>query len=167
MDGFYPVEICSITHDMGGERWSFLLLFLTSAYCNGQIYKFSQNDSLSFEGRKLNNHVFSEFSTKHLVTQCAMECFLQKRCLSFNFAKESRVCQLNDATHNDFPSDFNDDETGYNYHLKDAFHIDPVSTYSNTATNNSIHHFLVSLSVCSFRTLSSNARIIVYNGLIH
>lgn len=95
--------------------------------CNGQIYKFSQNESLSFEGQKLENHVFSEFTTKNLVTQCAMECFHRKRCASFNFAKESHTCQLNDATHADYPGDFKDYRTEYDYHLRDAFYVNPVS----------------------------------------
>ncbi|XP_076098251.1 SCO-spondin-like [Mytilus galloprovincialis] len=96
-----------------------------STYCNGQIYKFSRNETFSHPRKKLNGHIISEFTTKHLVTQCAMECFQNKRCASFNFDQEAHVCQLNDATHIDYPGDFENNNSEFDYHLRGAFSIDP------------------------------------------
>ncbi|VDI01369.1 Hypothetical predicted protein [Mytilus galloprovincialis] len=54
-----------------------------------------------------------------------MECFQNKRCASFNFDQEANVCQLNDATHIDYPGDFENNNSEFDYHLRGAFSIDP------------------------------------------
>lgn len=104
------------------------VLFATFAFCSGQVYKFLRNQTLSYPNHQLKSHVISEFTTKHLVTQCAMECFGHHQCVSFNFAEENHICQLNDATHEDFPNNFDNDSSEYDYHLRESFSVDPVST---------------------------------------
>ncbi|KAJ8306412.1 hypothetical protein KUTeg_016957 [Tegillarca granosa] len=75
-------------------------------------------------GRVLKWHVIQEFSTKFQVTQCAMECFRMPNCKSFNFEKRHKLCQLNNATHVDFPQHFyHENQQEVEYHLKEAFSI--------------------------------------------
>lgn len=90
-----------------------------------KIYEFKTNSSLSHAKKKLYNHGIQTFYTKYQAAQCAMECLKKENCKSFNFLSSGRFCQLNDATHDDYPDDFADDEA--DYHLRDAFSIDPVS----------------------------------------
>ncbi|KAL5016463.1 hypothetical protein ScPMuIL_006052 [Solemya velum] len=88
-----------------------------------KIYEFKTNSSLSHAKKKLSNHGIQTFYTKYQAAQCAMECLKKENCKSFNFLSSGRFCQLNDATHDDYPDDFADDEA--DYHLRDAFSIDP------------------------------------------
>ena len=112
-----------------------LLSISTCVYCqiteiqrDSRIFAFNVNSNLSFYGYELRNHQISNFSTKFMASQCAMECHRNGRCRSFNFASKSRVCQLNDATHEDFPADLINDTstTGNVYYLKEAITISPV-----------------------------------------
>lgn len=113
----------------------FLLLFtyvcgqITEIQRDTRIFAFNVNSNLSYVGHEFRNHQISNFSTKFLATQCAMECHRTPRCQSFNFASKTRQCQLNDATHDDFPDDLaNDSSTaGVMYYLKDAITISSVS----------------------------------------
>lgn len=113
----------------------FLLLFtyvcgqITEIQRDTRIFAFNVNSNLSYVGHEFRNHQISNFSTKFLATQCAMECHRTPRCQSFNFASKTRQCQLNDATHDDFPDDLANDSstTGVMYYLKDAITISSVS----------------------------------------
>lgn len=112
----------------------FLLLFtrvssqITEIQRDSRIYAFNVNSNLSFVGHEFRNHQISNFSTKFMATQCAMECHRTARCQSFNFASKTRQCLLNDATHEDFPEDLANDSstTGTVYYLKEAISINPV-----------------------------------------
>ncbi|XP_069128273.1 SCO-spondin-like isoform X2 [Argopecten irradians] len=87
--------------------------------------RFTRNNELSFPGKVLENHVIKEFSTKFQVTHCAMECFLNIRCQSFNFDASLRSCQLNDASQIEYPQDLKDTSTPTaEYHLRNAFSLD-------------------------------------------
>lgn len=90
-----------------------------------KIYEFKTKSSLSHTKKKLSNHRIQTFNTKYQAVQCAMECLKVEHCKSFNFLASSRHCQLNNATHEDFPDDFEDDDG--DYHLRNSFSIDPVS----------------------------------------
>ncbi|XP_065922172.1 A disintegrin and metalloproteinase with thrombospondin motifs adt-1 isoform X3 [Magallana gigas] len=111
----------------------FLLLFtrvssqITEIQRDSRIYAFNVNSNLSFVGHEFRNHQISNFSTKFMATQCAMECHRTARCQSFNFASKTRQCLLNDATHEDFPEDLANDSstTGTVYYLKEAISINP------------------------------------------
>lgn len=113
----------------------FLLLFtyvcgqITEIQRDTRIFAFNVNSNLSYVGHEFRNHQISNFSTKFFATQCAMECHRTPRCQSFNFASKTRQCQLNDATHDDFPDDLANDSstTGVMYYLKDAITISSVS----------------------------------------
>lgn len=142
----------------------FLLLFMrvssqiTEIQRDSRIYAFNVNSNLSFVGHEFRNHQISNFSTKFLATQCAMECHRTARCQSFNFASKTRHCLLNDATHEDFPEDLANDSstTGIVYYLKEAISINPVKYLDSV--------FLVSNDMChSFKT---NCRQVV-NFIIH
>lgn len=112
----------------------FLLLFtrvssqITEIQRDSRIYAFNVNSNLSFVGHEFRNHQISNFSTKFMATQCAMECHRTARCQSFNFASKTRQCLLNDATHEDYPEDLANDSstTGTVYYLKEAISINPV-----------------------------------------
>ncbi|XP_033738097.1 SCO-spondin-like isoform X2 [Pecten maximus] len=87
--------------------------------------RFTRNNELSFPGKVFENHVIKEFSTKYQVTHCAMECFLNIRCQSFNFDASIRSCQLNDASQIEYPQDLKVTDTPTaEYHLRNAFSLD-------------------------------------------
>ena len=94
------------------------------------IYEFSRRYDLSFPGKVLVGHVFEEFSTKRQVIHCAFECLKSSKCKSFNYELDNFICQLNDATHEEFNSSLVDEENGKRneYHLREAFSIDQVSS---------------------------------------
>jgi hypothetical protein len=113
-----------------------VLLFFTQACAqiteiqrDTRIFAFDVNLNLSFPGHEFRNHQISNFSTKFLASQCAMECHRTARCQSFNFASKTRQCQLNDAIHDDYPEDLINDtrSAGITYYLKDAITISSVS----------------------------------------
>ena len=114
-----------------------------------KIFHFSRQKNLSFDGRQLRNHVFQEFSTKYQVTQCAMECLVAKKCKSFNFGRLLHVCQLNNATHEEFPGDFDNitDADITEYHERDAFSIDDVSTCRRLCSLNVWIYFYLSCAL--------------------
>ena len=96
------------------------------------IYEFSRRYDLSYPGKVLVGHVFEEFSTKRQVIHCAFECLKSSKCKSFNYELDNFICQLNDATHEEFNSSLVDEENGKRneYHLREAFSIDQVSSYT-------------------------------------
>lgn len=91
-----------------------------------KIYEFKTDNSLSRTKKKLSNHGIQAFYTKYQAVQCGMECLKVEKCKSFNFHATDRYCQLNDATHEDFPGDLTDNDIG-DYYLREYFSIDPVS----------------------------------------
>ncbi|OWF34850.1 hypothetical protein KP79_PYT08539 [Mizuhopecten yessoensis] len=122
-----------------------ILLSLLVSVCLGTVSttsqygvikaKFTRNNELSFPGKVFENHVIKQFSTKYQVTHCAMECFLNVRCQSFNFDASIRSCQLNDASQIDYPEDLKNTSTPTaEYHLRNAFSLDSVSTCTNSLT---------------------------------
>lgn len=106
-----------------------LILFLLQVeFVKSRLFEFKTNSNFSFYRRVLKQHVIQEFSTKFQVTQCAMQCFKTPDCKSFNFEQRRKLCQLNNATHVDFPQHFyHDDQLEVEYHLKEAFSIPDVS----------------------------------------
>lgn len=144
----------------------FLLLFtrvssqITEIQRDSRIYAFNVNSNLSFVGHEFRNHQISNFSTKFMATQCAMECHRTSRCQSFNFASKTRQCLLNDATHEDFPEDLANDSstTGTVYYLKEAISINPVKYLDSV--------FLVYNEMCySFETNWRQVLIFYYENL--
>ena len=95
------------------------------------IYEFSRRYDLSFPGKVLVGHVFEEFSTKRQVIHCAFECLKSSKCKSFNYELDNFICQLNDATHEEFNTSLVDEENDKRneYHLREAFSIDQVSSH--------------------------------------
>ena len=108
----------------------FIFVHITSIFCSDvKVYEFTRNVSLSFPGKVLVGHVYEEFSTKRQVIHCAFECLKSKRCKSFNYELSGFICQLNDATHEEFNSSLVEESNGQRneYHLRDAFSIELVS----------------------------------------
>lgn len=121
-----------------GEHLSFhamslnLIILLTIFnFVKPEVFQFSRNVNFTIPNSKLRNHVLQKFETKFQITQCAMECYRNRNCQSFNFGAKGKICELNDATNEDYPQDLLYDDSGLNisYHAKEAFSIDAVSNF--------------------------------------
>lgn len=108
-------------------RWLvliYVLLQLCNVVCSTEYEWIKNAITYPSVDTVLQNHVLKEYTTKHLLTQCAMECLKNVFCMSYNFDSPSKTCQLNDATHVDFPGDVA--ASSFQYFMRDAYTIDPV-----------------------------------------
>ena len=83
------------------------------------------NKSPTRSGKLLSGHVLMEYENIRIVTQCAQKCLQSTNCKSFNFLQDSRKCQLNTATHVQYPDDVTDSRHAQ-YYLRTAFSVDKV-----------------------------------------
>ena len=60
-------------------------------------------------GRKLAGRSFANCSCSSPFL-CSALCMARSRCASFNYAKKSATCQLNDATRHDYPANWRKDD---------------------------------------------------------
>ena len=70
------------------------------------------------KGKLLQNHVLYQV-TRETNVICATSCFRSTKCFSFNFNKETKVCQKNSATHHLHPTDFvTNTDPAFVYHYR-------------------------------------------------
>ena len=74
---------------------------------SGECRELSFPDSFSFTAKRLQNHAIRTQQVVD-VDSCELLCFWESNCVSVNFKKKTRSCELNNATHR-----------GYGYHLED------------------------------------------------
>jgi len=73
--------------------------------------------------------VVATYDNVFVVTQCARRCQLLSACASYNFLSALRMCEINSVSHVTNPSDvISSDES--QYYKRDAFTIDPVTTFT-------------------------------------
>ncbi|ESN92609.1 hypothetical protein HELRODRAFT_164684 [Helobdella robusta] len=75
-----------------------------------------QSSGYEFKGQTLASMNYS------LVTQCAMACLKDPRCLSYNFNNVNNLCHLNSGSHQSNPELLKPSD-GWDYYLKDAYKI--------------------------------------------
>ena len=81
-------------------------------------------------GKALKNHLIRNISTPNCEL-CQIECFTERRCLSYNCRGVS--CELNSADHIEYPEDLKDEE-GSDYHAAEVsgYSGGECSEYKNT-----------------------------------
>ena len=89
---------------------------------SGECRELSFPASFSFTAKRLQNHAIRTQQVAD-VDSCELLCFLESNCVSVNFKKKTRSCELNNATHR-----------GYGYHLEDD------ADYVYHGANVRVHH---------------------------
>ncbi|KAL8625611.1 hypothetical protein ACOMHN_043886 [Nucella lapillus] len=113
--------------------WLNVLVIVTAVFSVGvhssqltnRLFEWKRHaEDYTWAGKRLTGHSFLQYSHKYVASQCALECLRHHQCKSFNFDQGSGRCELNGATHLDFPSNITDNKNT-EYHVRESFSIDP------------------------------------------
>ena len=107
------------------------LALVSSSFCihsRNKIYRWTKSvESYQSKGKWLSDHWFFKTSTT-MASQCAYRCLKTPICQSFNYDGADGQCELNKNTHLEYPDDFIDAVEEREYHSRDSFSINPVSS---------------------------------------
>ena len=88
-------------------------------------YQWSEQANGRLPSQRLAGHIIEEKANMFTVLQCAMACTRHHQCQSYNYFPDQRLCEINDATKEEYIEDVEVDEEAV-YYGKNAYTIDEV-----------------------------------------
>ena len=101
-------------------------------------------------GKALKGHLIRNISTPNCEL-CQIECFMERRCVSYNCRGELNSCELNSADHIDHPEDLEDEE-GSDYHAAEVCSLGYLFLQFQEILLQLLCHNLI---ICSYTTTNN------------